>query len=67
MNNETSLSKPQDVCRHEINNRLGTLALAIEILQHNSAPDVRDLAQKMETELETLQQLLRDVIINPAM
>ncbi len=46
--------------RHEINNRLGTLALAIEILQQNPAPDVRDLARKMESELETLQALLRD-------
>ena len=55
--------KPRDeyaIHRHEINNRLGTLALAIEILQQNPAPDVRDLAQKMEAELETLQALLRE-------
>lgn len=60
MKDQTTVREIHAVHRHEINNRLGTLALAIEILQQNPAPDVRELARKMEAELETLQALLRD-------
>jgi len=60
MNNESSSVTPQNIQRHEINNRLGTLALAIEILQNNPSADVRDLARKMESELESLRILLQD-------
>jgi signal transduction histidine kinase len=62
MNSQSSSSNVIHSNRHEINNRLGTLALAIEILQQNPAPDVRDLARKMESELETLQRLLREML-----
>ncbi len=61
MNNEFPSTAHHRTSRHEINNRLGTLALAIEILQQNPAPDVRDLARKMESELQTLQRLLQEM------